>query len=84
MYPDQNFLAYLQGAGQNFNPYSAGDKVYGQGSTQPTTGMVDPTGYRVRDNGVKARNNAILQRLKAQVGQRFMSSQYLNPNGRSY
>lgn len=79
---DQNFLAYLQGAGQNFNPYGAGNKTYPGGS--PNSGGVDPTGYNERDRAIKARNNAILQRLKAQVGQRFMSQQYLNPNGRSY
>lgn len=81
---DPNFWDYLQNAQQTFNPYSAGNKVYGMGSTQPTTGAVDPSGYRDRDRMLKARQNAILQRLKAQVGQRFMSSQYLNPQGRGY
>lgn len=79
---DPNFLAYLQGAGQNFNPYSAGNKVYPGGS--PNAGGVDPTGYAQRDRALKSRNNAILQRLKAQVGQRFMSQAYQNPNGRVY
>lgn len=81
---DPNFWDYLKGNQQTFNPYAAGNKVYGAGSTQPTTGMVDPTGYQQRDRLVKARNNAILARLKAQVGGRFMSSQYQNPAGRGY
>jgi len=78
---DQNYLAYLQGAGQNFNPYSAGNKQYPGGS--PNGGVVDPSGYYERDRQLKARNNAILQRLKAQIGGRFMSQQWLNPNGGS-
>lgn len=78
---DDNFLKYLQGAQQGFNPYSAGNKIYGSGSSAPTTGQVDPSGYRSRDANVKARNDAIKKRLMAQVGQRFMSSQYLNPMG---
>lgn len=81
---DPNFWQYLQGAQQGFNPYAAGNKVYGSGQTAPNTGPSDPSGYRDRDNQVKARNRAILARLKAQVGGRFMSSASLNPNGRSF
>lgn len=75
----QNFLQYLYGAQQGFNPYGAGNKVYPGGS--PNAMGVDRQGYNERDLKLKARNNAILQRLKAQVQGRFMSPQYLNPYG---
>lgn len=63
--------------GGGFNPFSAGDKVYGSGMNSPTIGPVDPTGYRERDLRTRARRNAILRRLQAGQSQQFMSSDYL-------
>lgn len=77
---DPNFLQYLFGAQQGFNPYSAGNKVYPGGS--PNAMGVDPAGYADRDLKLKAKNNAIKQRLMAQVQGRFASPQYNNPYGR--
>jgi len=77
---DQNFLKYLQGAGQTFNPYGVGDKVYGGGRSAPNIGPTrSPEGYRERDLKGKARRNAMLKRLQAMQGGRYMSSDYLTP-----
>lgn len=43
-----------------FNPYAAGNKLYGSGRYNPTSGPVNKTGYRERD-----RKNAVLRRLRA-------------------
>lgn len=75
---DPNWLKYLQGAGQSFNPYSAGNKQYGtQGS--PNLGPTDqPEGYAERDNAARLRRDALLRRMKANQGGRFMSAPSLN------
>lgn len=66
-----------------FNPYAAGQKIYGGGRSNPTSGPVDPMGYRERDLATQARRNALLRRLQAQMTGRFMSADYLRaPNGR--
>ena len=49
----------------DFNSYAAGNKIYGGGRSNPTSGPVDPMGYRERDLKVKAKRNAMLRRLKA-------------------
>jgi len=51
--------------GRQFNPYSAGRKMYGVGRDFPTIGMVDKSGYRMRDAQARARKNALLRRLNA-------------------
>ena len=48
-----------------FNPYAAGQKIYGQVSSSPTRGPVDKTGYADRDRRLAARRNAVLQKMKA-------------------
>lgn len=58
----------------DFNSYAAGNKVYGAGRSNPTSGPVDKLGFRERDLAAKARRNAILRRLKARQGGKFMSS----------
>lgn len=58
-------MAYTPRSKQGFNPYAAGDKIYGSGRSFPTSGPVDKLGYRERDMKAKARRNAILRRLKA-------------------
>lgn len=75
---DQNFMNYLSGAGQSFNPYGAGNKVYGGGRSAPNVGPVSgegKMGYLDRDMRGKMRRNALLQRMQA--GQR---GNYMNPN----
>lgn len=81
---NQDFLAYLQGAGQGFNKYAAGSKRYGGGRDAPNIGPSDPTGYVQRDLIVKQKRNAMLRRLQAGQSSRFMSPEYLNPSARSY
>jgi hypothetical protein len=76
---DQDFLAYLQGAGQNFNKYAAGTRRYGGGRDVPNVGPSDPIGYAVRDRMNNAKRNAMLRRLKAQQKRRYMSSDNLAP-----
>lgn len=50
-------------AGLNgFNPFAAGRKQYGGGTTfAPTMGQVDPTGYRDREMRNTAKRNAYLR-----------------------
>lgn len=60
-----------------YNPYAAGNKVYGGGRSFPTMGPVDKLGYRERDLQVKSRRNALLRRLQAMQGGRYMSADYL-------
>lgn len=65
-----------------FNPYAAGDKVYGAGRSFPTMGPVNKLGYRERDLATRARRNALLRRLQAKYAGKFMSADYLRkPHG---
>jgi hypothetical protein len=85
-YNDDDFLKYLQGAGVSFQPYAAGNKRYGPSmNSAPNVGPVaDKQGYRERDLKMKAMRNAMLRRMQAGQRQRFMSSDYLDPMGRSF
>lgn len=56
-----------------FNPYGAGNKVYGSGRPMPTIGPVDKAGYRQRDRMAKARRDAMLRRMRAQLSGNNMS-----------
>ena len=58
----------------SYNPYTAGDKLYGGGRSFPTMGPVDKMGYRERDAVSKARRDAIARRLKANASGKFASS----------
>lgn len=60
-----------------FNPYAAGNKLYGGGRSNPTSGTVDKLGYRERDRATAARRNALLRRMQAKYSGRFMSADYL-------
>jgi hypothetical protein len=60
-----------------FNPYAAGNKVYGGGRSFPTSGAVDKLGYRERDLATRARRNALLRRLQAMQAGKYMSADYL-------
>lgn len=81
-----DFLAYLQGRGAEFQPYGAGPKQYGaSGRSAPNIGPVsDKQGYRERDLRTKAMRNAMLKRMQAGQRGRFMSSDFMSPQGRSY
>lgn len=81
MADDPNFLKYLNaGRRQSFNPFGAGNKVYGNGRSAPNIGPTNsPQGYRERDLKGKAKRNAMLRRLKAGQRGRYMSSDYLKP-----
>jgi hypothetical protein len=48
----------------SFNPYSAGDKIYGNMTNSPTRGAVDKTGYANRDRKLAVRRNAVLAMMK--------------------
>lgn len=73
---DQNFLNYLQGSFQGFNPYGAGNKVYGGGRSAPNVGpTANREGYVERDRKARAKRDAMLRKMKA--GQ---SGRYMNPD----
>lgn len=78
--PNQDFMSYLQGDNQgSFNNYAAGNKVYGSGRPNPTSGPVDKTGYAERDRLAANKRNAMLRRMKARQAGRYMSSDNLTP-----
>lgn len=66
-----------KGKDYTFNSYAAGNKVYGFGRSNPTSGPVDKMGYRERDRKTKAKRNALLRRLKATNSKKYMSSDWL-------
>ena len=75
-----DFASYLSGDNQGgFSNYAAGNKVYGGGRPNPTSGPVDKSGYAERDRRAKAKRNAMLRRLKARQSGRYMSSDNLSP-----
>lgn len=77
---DPNFEQYLKGNVQTFNPFGAGQKVYGGGRYAPNVGPTSsPDGYRTRDMVAKARRQAMLKRLKANQRGRYMSEESLRP-----
>lgn len=81
---DPQFMRYLQGTIQTFNPYGAGRKVYGSGRSAPNIGpTASPEGYAERDLKARARRRAMLNRLKASQRGRYMSSDYLTPDRRN-
>lgn len=84
MASDGDFLAYVMGRGASFNKYSAGKKRYGGGRDAPNIGPSDKSGYKDRDLKARARRSAMLKRIKAGQRGRYMSSDYLSPEGRSY
>jgi len=48
-----------------FQPYAAGNKVYGGGRPAPNVGMTaNKTGYAKRDGAMQARRKAFLDRAK--------------------
>lgn len=82
---DDNFLRFLQGAYQGFNPYGAGGKTYGGGRSAPNIGPTSkPESYNERDRIGRQKRNAMLRRLKARKNGRLMSSDNLTPREGSY
>lgn len=81
---DPQFMQYLQGAVQTFNPYGAGRKVYGSGRSAPNIGPTSsPEGYAARDAAALTRRKAMLKRLKSGQRGRFMSPEYMEPRRRN-
>ncbi len=66
--------AYTSRSTSSYNPYAAGQKIYGGGRSFPTSGMVDKQGYKERDAVAKARRDAILRRMKANGTGKFASA----------
>jgi len=60
-----------------YNPYAAGQKVYGSGRYNPTMGPVDKTGYAARDRKRKVKLNALRAKTKASQKGAFASSSVL-------
>jgi hypothetical protein len=79
---NDDFLAYLQGRGQSFNAYAAGNKRYGTGRPNSNYGLNNKIGYMERDAAAQRRRNAMLRKLKAQGSGDLMSSAYLSPQGK--
>jgi len=74
------FFDYLQGRGQSFNSFAAGNKNYGSGRSAPNVGPVrDMSGYRERDNKAKGMRAALLRRMQAQQKGNFASSAAQTP-----
>lgn len=69
--------AYVSRETSSYNPYAAGDKIYGGGRSFPTMGPVDPLGYRERDATTKARRDAVLRRMQAQNAGEYASPDVL-------
>lgn len=67
----------LPGQNYDFNSYAAGNKVYGFGRNNPTSGPVDKLGYKQRDRAAQLRRNALLRRLQAGQKGNYMSSEWL-------
>jgi hypothetical protein len=61
----------------DFQAYAAGNKVYGMGRSNPTSGPVDKLGYKERDAATRLKRNAMLRRMKAGNSGNFMSPDYL-------
>lgn len=60
-----------------YTPYAAGQKMYGAGQYNPTSGPVDKAGYRQRDLEMSAKKEAMLRRLKASQSGNYNSASYL-------
>lgn len=78
---DQNFLQYLQGRGQGFNTYAAGNKQYPGGA--PNVGPTDQQqAYDERDQKARLKRNALLRRIQMMQKSNYMNKDVLNPVSR--
>lgn len=57
--------------------YGVGDKLYGGGRSNPTSGPVDPLGYKERDAKTRMRRNTLLRWMKANAKKDFMDEDWL-------
>ena len=78
---NRDFTDYLQGRGQSFNPYSAGNKRYGpEGRRAPNVGPTeDQAGYKERDNRARLLRNAALRKMKAYQKKNYASADAQRP-----
>lgn len=60
-----------------FNPYSAGARVYGGGRMNPTMGPVDKAGYAERDRARRAKLNALRAKTKAMSNKNYASPDFM-------
>jgi hypothetical protein len=61
-----------------FNPYAAGNKIYGGGRPHPTQGPVDPMGYKERDGNKRpVAQNAAQRKLQAMKRKNFFSADFM-------
>ena len=67
-------MAYLSRELANVAPYQVGNRIYGGGRSNPTSGPVDPMGYKERDLTTAARRSAVLRRLKANQSGNYASA----------
>lgn len=65
------------GKSYDYQSYAAGNKVYGAGRSNPTSGPVDKLGYRERDAATRLKRNAMLRRMKAGQAGNLNSPDYL-------
>jgi hypothetical protein len=78
---NRDFMDYMQGRGQKFNPYAAGNKRYGpEGRSAPNVGATsDQAGYTERDNRARLMRNAALRKMKAYDKKNYASADALRP-----
>lgn len=60
-----------------FNPFSAGARIYGTGRYNPTMGAVDKAGYAERDRKRRARINALRAKTKASSTKSYASPDFM-------
>lgn len=70
-------MGAYRGKAYDYQSYGVGNKVYGAGRSNPTSGPNDPLGYRERDATNRLKRNAMLRRMKAGQKKQYMSPDYL-------
>lgn len=69
--------AYYSRQKTGINPYAVGNKIYGAGRSNPTSGPVDKMGYKERDAKSAARRDAIVRRMKSNAKGNYASADSL-------
>jgi hypothetical protein len=72
------FTDFMKNNRNGYNPYAAGNKVYGGGRSAPNVGPTNSKeGYLDRDARGKMRRNALLRRMKASQKGKYNSSDWM-------
>jgi hypothetical protein len=75
---ESTFTDFMKNNKNGYNPYAAGNKVYGGGRSAPNVGPTSSReGYLDRDARGKMRRNALLRRMKAGQQGKYNSSDWL-------